>query len=145
MFGVVHSDREEECMILVKQAPAGFIAQLYDGDEPDFNVKHETYMQDQLNQGAPVAKPPPPYTKYGPGGYRMILNPWLHETGHWSPSLDEAVASLRSRKNIKAAQARIKRAEAKLEFERRRLAALTDPQRTFHEDGYTEVINDTDA
>lgn len=129
-------------MIVVKQDTEGFIAQLFDGDEPDFNVQHEAYMQGQLNQNNRVGKPPPPYTKYGPGGYRMILNPWLHETGHWSPSLGEAVASLRSRKNIKAAQARIKRAEAKLEFERRRLAALTDPQRTFHEDGYTEVIHD---
>jgi hypothetical protein len=140
MVGVVHSDRDRRLkLIIVKQAPAGFIAQLYEEDEPVFNTELEAHLQIRLEAGDRTAVPAPPHIKYGPGGQRFTRHSWLHETGSWCPSLPEAIASLRSRKRVKAAEERIRRAAAKLEFERKRLAGLLGPQRVFEEDSFKEI------
>lgn len=127
-------------MIVVKKAPAGYIAQLYVEDELTYDVALEQSFQARWAAGEKGLRPPPPHGHYGPGGSRLVRKTFLDETGQWSPTVEQAVATLRSKKLIRAAQARIKRAEEKLAWEQRRLAGLLDPnQRVFDEDSGLEL------
>lgn len=126
-------------MIMVKKAPAGYIAQMYVEVEPGFNLEMEQSLETRRLAGDAVAKPCPPYTHYGPGGHRFINRTFLEETGEWCPTLEEAVASVQSKKLIKASQARIERAKRKLEWEEKRLAGLLGKHRIFDNDSGEEI------
>lgn len=126
-------------MILVKKAPAGYIAQLYVEEHVEFDVDLEQNMEQRRLAGDPVAKPYPPDTHYGPGGHRYMKKSFLDESGKWCPTVEEAIKSLQSKKHIKAAEARIKRAEEKLAWEKSRMAGLTTKQRVFDADTGEEI------
>jgi hypothetical protein len=127
-------------MIIVKTAPLGYIAQLYVEDHVEFDVEQEQHAENARLAGEPWAKPCPPHTHYGLGGDRRLKKTYLDESGNWCPSIKEAIETLQSKKHIKAAEVRIKRAEEKLAWEKRRLEGLTSKQRAFDEDTGEEIL-----
>jgi hypothetical protein len=114
------------------------IAAICDGDEPRFDVFRELEQQERFENGSGIA-PPPPYDKYGPGGYRIITN----DTVFWAPrtenSLSEAVKFLQRKTLIRGAKKRVENARKRLEAMQRRLDLLAEEHRLFDAETGEEI------
>ena len=121
-------------MILVKKAPAGYIAQLYAEETLKFDLEMEQ------NFNLRKVKPHPPHIHYGPGGARLKKTTFLDATGEWKPTISEALTSLKSKKMIKSMEARIDRAKRKLAYEEQRLTTIMALCNIYDEDTGVPLI-----